>query len=283
MRDHTTSDSTDVISVPTGRRLTALQYQELAHVPPEAEWFANLDNDRTRRAYRGDILEFMQFVGIESPTEFRMVTRAHVIAWRRDLEQRKVNQGKGRPPRKLSGASIRRKLAALSSLFEYLCDNNAVPYSPATGVKRPKVNSTEGKTPAISDDQAEQLLAAPDANTLKGKRDRAILSVLLFHALRREELCLHVMGIAKTALTPHGVYLNVVRHYVVKIGLLGARLGPHACRATATTNALENGADIAQVQEWLGHANIATTRLYDRRHMRAANSPTFKVKYSTRR
>ena len=48
---------------------------------------------------------------------------------------------------------------------------------------------------------------------------------------------------------------------------------------TRHTNALENGADIAQVQTWLGHANIATTRLYDRRRSRAEDSPTFKVEY----
>jgi integrase len=37
--------------------------------------------------------------------------------------------------------------------------------------------------------------------------------------------------------------------------------------------------DIAKVQEWLGHANIATTRLYDRRQSRPEESPTFKVEY----
>ncbi|WP_414706896.1 site-specific integrase [Rudaea sp.] len=46
--------------------------------------------------------------------EFRVVTRAHVLAWRKTLEDRT-----------LSGATIRRKLAALSSLFEYLCEQNA--------------------------------------------------------------------------------------------------------------------------------------------------------------
>ena len=36
-----------------GRRaLTALEFQGLAAVPAEAEWFANIDNPRTRRAYR---------------------------------------------------------------------------------------------------------------------------------------------------------------------------------------------------------------------------------------
>src|SRR3954454_19468245 len=32
-------------------------------------------------------------------------------------------------------------------------------------------------------------LNAPDAETVKGKRDRAMLSTLLYHGLRREELC----------------------------------------------------------------------------------------------
>jgi integrase/recombinase XerD len=83
---------------------------------------------------------------------------------------------------------LRRKLAARSSLFEYLCDHNAVTHNPVKGVKRPKVESYEGKTPALGDHQARELLNAPDAKTLKGKRDRAMLSMLLYHGLRREEL-----------------------------------------------------------------------------------------------
>ncbi|EPN16344.1 phage integrase family site specific recombinase, partial [Pseudomonas syringae pv. actinidiae ICMP 18804] len=55
--------------------------------------------------------------------------------------------------------------------------------------------------------------------------------------------------------------------------------GVHGLRATAATNALEHEADIAKVQVWLGHANISTTRIYDRRQNRAEDSPTFKVKY----
>ena len=40
-----------------------------------------------------------------------------------------------------------------------------------------------------------------------------------------------------------------------------------------------HNADMAKVQEWLGHDNIATTRLYDRRQSRPEESPTFKVEY----
>jgi integrase/recombinase XerD len=60
---------------------------------------------------------------------------------------------------------------------------------------------------------------------------------------------------------------------------LGFAIGAHALRATAATNALDHQADIAKVQEWLGHANIATTRIYDHRRTRPEDSPTFKVAY----
>lgn len=314
------------LKVTSGRLLDRPEYHQLAAVPAELEWFANLDNPRTRRAYRGDLAEFMAFVGIAAPEQFRGVTRAHVLAWRQALEQRGLN-----------GASIRRKLAALSSLYEYLCDRHAVTHNPVKGVKRPRVESYEGKTPALADGQARQLLDAPDAKTLKGRRDRAILAVLLYHGLRRAELCaldvgdlqerrgvkhlrvqgkggklryvpLHPAAAARIEdylahaghagdkpsplfralrnpradgrLGAQGVYTNVVLHYGRALGLTDLPLfGPHAMRATAATNALEHGADIAKVQEWLGHANIQTTRVYDRRHTRPEDSPTFKVAY----
>jgi integrase/recombinase XerD len=50
-------------------------------------------------------------------------------------------------------------------------------------------------------------------------------------------------------------------------------------RATAATDALKHDADIARVQEWLGHSDISTTRMYDRRKSRPEDSPTFKVSY----
>jgi len=52
----------------------------------------------------------------------------------------------------------------------------------------------------------------------------------------------------------------------------------HSMRATIATTALSHDADIAKVQEWLGHANVSTTRLYDRRRTRPEDSPTFRVR-----
>ncbi|SHN12663.1 Site-specific recombinase XerD [Pseudomonas asturiensis] len=307
------------------RRLTALEFQQLAAVPAAVEWFANIDNPRTRRAYRNDLQDFCSFVGLAGAEEFRAVNRAHVLAWRAQLEQRG-----------LAGATIRRKLAALASLFDHLLENNAVAGgNPVHGVKRPRVESNEGKTPALGDDQAKRLLDAPDTDSLKGLRDRAILAVLLYHGLRREELSLlqtgdlqerrgvkhlqihgkgdkirylplhpvaaeriymylvgdgersHTPGplfrslrgrTSGTRITANGVY-GVVNEWAAAAQIHVAGLGVHGLRATAATNALEHDADIAKVQIWLGHANISTTRLYDRRGQRPEDSPTFKVKY----
>jgi site-specific recombinase XerD len=307
------------------RLLTAAEFQRLGNVPPEAEWFKNIRNPSTKRAYENAIKDFMRFTGINRPEEFRTVTRAHVIAWRDDLGGRI-----------LSGTTIRHRLAALSSLFQYLCDRNAVTHNPVKGVKRPKNESDEGKTPALGDHQARKLLAAPDEESLKGLRDRAILATLLYHALRREELCklrvkdfkherrgvahLKVSGKGEktryvplhpaasglileyleaaghgsddtgalfrplrntrtgrldNAITPDGIY-KLVRKYS---GAVGKEVGAHALRATAATNALDHEADIAKVQEWLGHANISTTRIYDHRKTKPEDSPTFKVSY----
>ena len=79
-------------------------------------------------------------------------------------------------------------------------------------------------------------------------------------------------------MTPDGIY-KMLMEYAGELKFAVAGFGPHALRATATTNALDHGADIAKVQEWLGHANIATTRIYDRCTTRPEDSPTFKVSY----
>ena len=99
----------DLIAVNQGA-LTAAQFGQLAEVPPELEWLANITNPKTRRAYKNDVSEFSAFTGLRQPAEIRTITRAHVIAWRKHLESRE-----------LAPSSIRRKLSALSALFDMAC------------------------------------------------------------------------------------------------------------------------------------------------------------------
>ena len=318
-----------LIAVQNGeRKLTAREFQSLAAVPPEAECFANIENANTRRAYQNDVKDFMAFAGIQISHEFRVVKRSHLIAWRKQLEMRAME-----------APTIRRKLSALSSLFDFLCESNAVEFNPADGVKRPTAGANEGKSPALSGERAKALLNAPSAETLKGVRDRAILSALLFHGLRRAELCgltvgdlqersgvVHFSvegkggkmrfvpvhphtiqavseylarvehgqnpraalfwpvknpssGVLEKPLTGHAIYKNIVQKYARELGIEARAICVHGLRATAATNALDHSADIAKVQEWLGHSNISTTRLYDRRKTKPEDSPTFKVSY----
>jgi site-specific recombinase XerD len=78
--------------------------------------------------------------------------------------------------------------------------------------------------------------------------------------------------------TANGIY-TLVEAYAKQASIQVEGLGVHGLRATAATNALEHEADIAKVQAWLGHANISTIKIYDRRQMRPEDSPTYKVKY----
>src|SRR6185436_1611022 len=79
------------------------------------------------------------------------------------------------------------------------------------------------------------------------------------------------------SLSPTGIYYRVVKLYAIRAAVNVPGFCIHSLRATAATNALDHEADIAKVQEWLGHANIATTRIHDHRKTRPEDSPTFKV------
>lgn len=69
------------VTISQKRALTAAQFHALTEVPPELEWFANIGNAKTRAAYKFDVKQdFARFVGIHTPEECRLVTRAHVIA-----------------------------------------------------------------------------------------------------------------------------------------------------------------------------------------------------------
>jgi integrase/recombinase XerD len=321
------------------RMLTLAAFHQLQDVPPLIEWLANIENEKTRQAYQQDVSEFCRFVGInDAHTEqFRQVTRAHVIAWREALKH------PGRMPRPCGDATVRRKLASLSAFFKYLCDRNAVDENPVSGVKRPKISSSEGSTPAVGDEQIRRLLQAPPLNTLKGKCDRAILSTLAYHGLCEQELCrlrvrdytrragvmqftvhgkgdkiryvpvhpatqeaIHIYlelaghshdlqgalfrpvrnnrsatGLAKP-LSPTAIYTEIVMKYAKEIGITADTHGfcVHSMRVTFGTNAWEHGADIVDIQQTLGHANVATTRSYLRmRRENLADSPVFKAQY----
>jgi site-specific recombinase XerD len=75
-------------------------------------------------------------------------------------------------------------MASLSSLFNHLCEKQIVSTNPVKGLKRPKVDQTTVKTPALTVEQVRAILDAPNKNTSKGLRDWALLHVLFYTGCR---------------------------------------------------------------------------------------------------
>ena len=60
---------TQIAPAGVSRLLIAVEFHQLADVPPEVEWFANISNRHTRRAYENAVKDFMRFAGIFRPED----------------------------------------------------------------------------------------------------------------------------------------------------------------------------------------------------------------------
>jgi site-specific recombinase XerD len=154
-----------------------LTVELLQAVPEEEIWLAGQLSPHTRRAYKQDVAHFIAAMGIRSGEELRQVGRAAVIAW-----VNVMNDGREKP------RTIRRRLSALASLFTHLVDQRQADENPVRDIKRPRVNRRQGTTRAFSAKEARLVLDSPDAGTLRGLRDRAILSVGFQAGPRRAEI-----------------------------------------------------------------------------------------------
>jgi integrase/recombinase XerD len=123
----------------------------LADIPEEEIWLSKQKSARTRRAYRLDVRHFMRTLAITAPAELRQADHKAVIAWERYM-------------REVEGAAsstIRRRLAALSSLYKHLVRHDHAVKNPVGEVERPAINRDEGATLAFSRAQARKMLDAP--------------------------------------------------------------------------------------------------------------------------
>jgi integrase/recombinase XerD len=301
---------------------------QLAGIPEEEIWLQKQKSARTRRAYRLDVLHFMATLSIATLDELRQVDHKAVIAWERYM--REVEHA--------ASSTIRRRLAALSSLFRHLIDYGGAVRNPAREVARPAINRQEGATLAFSKAQARKLLDLPSEATIVGLRDRAIISVGLQVGLRRAEIAalkvgdlhqnrgydsLKVMrkGGRRDALAINPQTAARLRAYLAAAGHAGDSDGPmfrplrhngkqdaerrhmdpdaidrvvrkyagalgldrgysaHSMRATFITTALENGAQLEDVQKAAGHRDPSTTKLYDRRGYNPERAASFFATY----
>jgi site-specific recombinase XerD len=160
------------------RTPTPTRLEALAAVPEEEIWLAKQKSPRTRRAYKLDVRHFLRTNGITDRGQLRQIDHRAVIAWERFMCETEGAEA----------STVRRRLAALSSLFKHLVRHSEVERNPVADVERPNINRDEGSTLAFSKAQARKILDAPRAETVEGLRDRAILSVGLQVGLRRAEI-----------------------------------------------------------------------------------------------
>lgn len=144
---------------------------------PAAERFveffaATIRNRNTREAYARAIGQFLCYSESVGCRELNSINTMVVSAY---VERTFTDR---------SAPTAKQHLAAIRRLFDWLVTGQIVQENPAAAVRGPSHIVREGKTPVLDGDEARKLLAAIDATTIVGLRDRALIAVMIY-SLRR--------------------------------------------------------------------------------------------------
>lgn len=256
----------------------------------------------TRKHYRKDLEEFVDFLRHCEITDWRRVTRTDIIEFLR-YQQQELS---------MSERTLARHLSAIRSFFRYLALSHFIPSDITQIMDSPRI--WQSLPEVLSQPEAEALLGSYGGADPVSLRNRAILEVMYASGLRVGETaalrvsavdCEHgvvrVLGKgSKERLVPighraiaavvdylsHGrsqldrsgkapeLFLNrhggrltrsaiwVIVDEARKQAGIARRIHPHTLRHSFATHLLANGADLRVLQEMLGHASIGTTQIY---------------------
>jgi len=148
------------------------------------EFFAGEENSHTERAYRHAVHRFLEHsdsLGVA----LNEVSPGIVSDYLKRL-QAKAKPRRGEPPKHRPASKPMKKLhlAGIRKFFDKLVERHAIMLNPALSVRGPKHSVTEGKTPALTVQQARRVLASIDTRDAVGLRDRAIIAAMIYTAVR---------------------------------------------------------------------------------------------------
>ena len=126
---------------------------------------ATIRNRGTRAAYIHAVSRFLHWCA-QRRIPLRAISAIVVATYIEELSQQ------------MSAPTVKLHLAAIRRLFDHLVTGHIVRSNPATSVKGPKHVVRKGTTPVLLSDEARHLLDSIDISTIKGLRDRALISVM---------------------------------------------------------------------------------------------------------
>ncbi len=141
-------------------------------------------SDHTREAYRRDVGSFLTWCR-DHDLDPLSATFVHVNTFARHLE----STSDPRTGRKLTPATVARKLSGLSSWYGFLVKINAIAANPVGGADRPRVARDHSATVGLSPAEVDALLAAADRDdTASSERNQAVIAILADLGLRVSEV-----------------------------------------------------------------------------------------------
>jgi integrase/recombinase XerC len=217
-----------------------------SNLPIVDRFVAYLSNERhfspyTGRCYGLDLRQFVDHIATEAGLDIKMDAEKAALESRKPDPRGDTVTGRilacnvdlirgflqRLSEQNYSVATMARKIATLRSFHKWMERTGHAATNPMTLIRSPKQPKRLPK--AITVDQIERLLAAPDANDLLGARDRAILEALYSTGMRVSEVvglnrgdlnesgeCVHIRGKGKRErMAPLGGHaMAAVRHYV---------------------------------------------------------------------
>ncbi len=139
-------------------------------------WLEDGLSRHTLESYRRDLNKFSAWLEKQRGTKLLQATHADVQGFLAHL----VSEQKAK------ATSASRTISSLKRLFRYLLRQNKVGVDPTLQIATPKLPRSLPRS--LSEQDVEQLLKAPDADTPLGMRDRTMFEVLYATGLRVSEL-----------------------------------------------------------------------------------------------